>query len=473
MNYKIKYDVIVIGAGPSGVSAAINCAQKGLQVLIVDSSHNTGGQIYRAPPKSYKYNSEKKLQENKTQEYLSREIKKNNIFTAYNHTVWQVSPGFKVDAFNDISTIQWHAKNIIVATGTYEKIIPFDGWTNPGIIGLAACTVMLKSHHFIPSQKIILAGNGPLLLLVAYYIIEFGGEVEAIIDTSSKFDWIKSTVSLISNPKNFKDGIKWLTKILFNKVPIYSNSMIAKATQHNEYIKVKIQNINTGKQVSLVTGTLAVGHGLIPSTDITRLLGAKHIYNESKGGWIAEIDDYLRSSLDGLYVTGDGAGISGAIAAKDKGLIASLALLYDEKIIKEKEFKIKTKKIFKRLYKYELFAKTIAKLNSTPPQLLNNIKDETILCRCEDITKKDILEAIDNGAKDLNQLKSWTRFGMGPCQGRTCQYSVAKVVAEELKCNVEDISYLTGRSPIRPVPLDRAIGEFDYNEITKIEAAPL
>tara|TARA_B110000003_G_scaffold72650_1_gene74064 strand:- start:128 stop:1060 length:933 start_codon:yes stop_codon:yes gene_type:complete len=310
-------------------------------------------------------------------------------------------------------------------------------------------------------------------MLVAYYIIEFGGEVDAIIDTSSKFDWIKSTLSLISNPKNFKDGIKWLAKILFNKVPIYSNSMIAKATQYNEYIQVKIQNINTGKQESLVTGTLAVGHGLIPSTDITRLLGAKHIYNESKGGWIAKIDDYLRSSLDGIYVTGDGAGISGAIAAKDKGLLASLALLYDEKIIKEKEFKIKTKKIVKRLNKYELFAKAIAKLNSTPPQLLNNIKEETILCRCEDITKKDILKAIDNGAKDLNQLKSWTRFGMGPCQGRTCQYSVAKVVAEELKRKVGDIGYLTGRSPIRPVPLDRAIGEFDYNEITKIEAAPL
>ena len=121
-------------------------------------------------------------------------ITKNNIDTAYNHTVWQVSPGFKIDAFNENGTIQWNTKNLIVATGTYEKIIPFDGWTKPGIIGLAACTVMLKSHHFIPSKKIILAGNGPLLMLVAYYIIEFGGEVDAIIDTSSKFDWIKSTL---------------------------------------------------------------------------------------------------------------------------------------------------------------------------------------------------------------------------------------------------------------------------------------
>ena len=73
----------------------------------------------------------------------------------------------------------------------------------------------------------------------------------------------------------------------------------------------------------------------------------------------------------------------------------------------------------------------------------------------------------------MNQIKSWTRFGMGPCQGRTCQYSVAKVASEELKCNVKDLGYLTGRTPLRPFPLDKAIGDFEYDEITKVEAAPL
>ena len=239
INNKRKYDVIVIGAGPSGVSSAINCAKKGLRVLIVDLNSNTGGQIYRAPPKTYKSVS-KKLEENEIQKNLSDEIKKHKIDTAFNHTVWQVSPGFKVNAFNETSTIEWQSKSLIIATGTYEKIIPFEGWTTPGIIGLAACTVILKAHHFIPSKKIILAGNGPLLMLVAYYIIKFGGKIDAIVDTSSKIDWIRSTLSLMTNPKNFRDGIKWVFKIFLNRIPVYSNSTIEKAFEVDEGIKVKI-----------------------------------------------------------------------------------------------------------------------------------------------------------------------------------------------------------------------------------------
>ena len=473
MKFKKEYDVIVIGAGPSGVKAALKCSKKDLKVLIVDSNENSGGQIYRAPPRSYIKKDEKSLKENLIQIKFSENIKKNNIDTAYNHTVWQVSPGFKVDAFNENGAVQWSTKSLIVATGTYEKIIPFEGWTTPGVIGLAACTIMLKSHQTIPANKIILAGNGPLLILVAYYILKFGGKVDAIIDTSSKIKWIKSMSSLVLNPKNLIQGISWILKILFSRVPIYSNSLVTKTIKTNNGISVEIQNIKNKKIKNIDTDVLAVGHGLIPSTDITRLLKLDHLYNELKGGWIARLDKYFRSSMKGLYITGDGSGISGAIAAEDKGELAAYAVLKDLNIIKEKEFKIKTHKILKRLNRYEIFAKGIAKLNFTPKNLIKNINKNTILCRCEDITKKEIINAVNNGAKNLNQIKSWTRFGMGPCQGRTCQYSVARVVSEHLKCNIEDLGYLTGRTPLRPFPLDKAIGNFEYEEITKVDAAPL
>ena len=473
MSFKSKYDVVVIGAGPSGVRAAIKCSEQGLKVLIIDSNENSGGQIYRAPPKSYIKKKVKSLEENLIQMKFSENLKLNNIDTAYNHTVWQVSPGYKIDAFNDNGTIQWTTKSLIVATGTYEKIIPFEGWTTPGVIGLAACTVMLKSHQTLPGNKIILAGNGPLLILVAYYILKFGGKVEAIIDTSTKFQWIKSMIPLITNPKNFIQGISWILKIIFSKVPIYSNSIVTKVNNNEDGISVELRNIKNKKLKKINTEVLAVGHGLIPSTDITRLLRVEHIYNELKGGWIAKIDKYFRSSMSGLYITGDGSGISGAIAANDKGELTAYTALYDLNIIDENEFKNKTGKILKRLDRYEIFAKGIADLNSTPKELIENISDDTVLCRCEDVTKKEIIQTIKKGAKNLNQIKTWTRFGMGPCQGRTCHYSVARVVSEELKCEVKDLSYLTGRTPIRPFPLDKAIGDFEYEEITKVEAAPL
>ena len=231
--------------------------------------------------------------------------------------------------------------------------------------------------------------------------------------------------------------------------------------------------MKTGKYKNIFSETIAIGHGLTPSTDITRLLRAEHIYDEHKGGWIAKVDRFLRSSVNGVYLAGDGAGISGALAASDKGLLASTALLYDKKIISKKEFDENTRKIKKKLDKYEIFAKAISKLNSIPNKLIKNIHEDTIICRCEDITKKEILCAVDQGAKDINQIKSWTRLGMGPCQGRTCQYAASKIVAEYLNSEIENLGYLTGRSPIRPVPLDRVLGDFDYEKITKVEAAPL
>tara|TARA_Y100001936_G_scaffold58361_1_gene57552 strand:+ start:229 stop:1650 length:1422 start_codon:yes stop_codon:yes gene_type:complete len=473
MSYKKQYDVIIIGAGPSGVKAALKCSEKGLKVLIIDSNANNGGQIYRAPPKSFIKKGKKSLEENLIQLSFSQKIKENNIDTAYNHTVWQVSPGYKIDAFNDDGTIQWNTKKLIIATGTYEKIIPFDGWTTPGVIGLAASTILLKSHQTIPAKKMVLAGNGPLLILVAYYVLKFGGKVDAIIDTSSKFDWITSMFSLIFNPKNFIQGISWITKIIFSRVPIFSNSLVTKVNKINDGLLVKIKNIKSNKFTELKTEVLAVGHGLTPSTDISRLLKVKHSYNELKGGWIPKLDKFFRSTMNGLYIVGDGSGISGAIAAEEKGELAAYAILKDSKIITDKEFKIYTDKIIKKLNNYEIFAKGIAKLNSTPKSLIDNINDNTVICRCEDITKKDVIGAVENGAKNLNQIKSWTRFGMGPCQGRTCQYAIAKVASQHLKCTVEDVGYLTGRTPLRPFPLDKAIGNFEYDEITKVEAAPL
>ena len=113
MNYKKEYDVIIIGAGPSGVKAALKCSKKGLKVLIVDSNENSGGQIYRAPPKSYIKKNNKSLEENLIQIKFSEHLKKNNIDTAYNHTVWQVSPGFKINAFNEDDTVQWNTKNYV------------------------------------------------------------------------------------------------------------------------------------------------------------------------------------------------------------------------------------------------------------------------------------------------------------------------------------------------------------------------
>ena len=218
---KIKeFDVAIIGAGPSGVAAAIKLAKSNLTILLIDSNEQVGGQIYKATPKEIA----KKIliKEHDIQLNFQNEIfKYKNLNYQHNFTVWQISENFRIDAFSNDTTKTWYAKKIIVANGTHERVIPFKGWTEPGVIGLAASTIVFKSQQILPGKKIILAGSGPLLLASANYALKLGAEIIGIIDLKSKIEWIKILPNLFYNKKLMLDGFLWLTKIILKKIPIY------------------------------------------------------------------------------------------------------------------------------------------------------------------------------------------------------------------------------------------------------------
>jgi len=154
--------------------------------------------------------------------------------------------------------------------------------------------------------------------------------------------------------------------------------------------------------------------------------------------------------------------------AYEKGTIAALSILNKLGLLNEENFNNRTKIVSQKLNKYQIFGKAIASISFPPNQLINQINDKTIICRCEDITKVEIENAVKHGAKDLNQLKTWTRCGMGPCQGRTCNYAASIVMSESLQQKIEKMGYWTGRAPVRPIPFDVAVGNFEYDQITKI-----
>ncbi len=468
------YDVAIIGSGPSGIAAALELSNHNLKILLIDNNERVGGQIYRASPSEFK--PDESIEETRIQQQFEVQIKNSNIDYKPNHTVWQISEQFRIDAFNENETLVWFAKKIIVATGTTERIVPFDGWTNPGVIGLAASTIILKSQQSLPGKKIIVAGCGPLLLVVAYYTLKLGGKIEAIIDTNSKWKWFKNFFYLLSNVKLFTNGIKWIVKILLSKIPIYSNYSVTKASPSHAGMDIeikKIDNLKSGQTITLNCDTLCIGHGLIPSTDFSRLVNAKHIFDQTKGGWIPVVNSFYETSVENFYQIGDASGVLGAMPAYEKGTIAALSILNKLGLLNEESFNNKSKKVLQKLNKYEIFGKAIASISFPPNQLINQINDKTIICRCEDITKAEIENAVKHGAKDLNQLKTWTRCGMGPCQGRTCNYAASIVMSESLQQKIEKMGYWTGRAPVRPIPFDVAVGNFEYDQITKIESAPL
>ena len=242
----------------------------------------------------------------------------------------------------------WHARSLIIANGALERIIPFPGWTTPGVIGLAASTILLKSQYVLPGQSTVVAGCGPLLIAVANGIIKSGGKVSAIIDLNSKSDWIKAFPRLLSRPDQLFKGMSWFANIMKAGIKLYGGHAVTNTKQVDNVLRISIAPINSAgsildsKNQKIVEGDcLAIGHGLFPSTEITRLLKAKHIYDPLKGGWVPLIDDDFRSSIPGVYIAGDATGISGAFSAVQKGRIAGMTAVRDLNMMSSKKYKAK------------------------------------------------------------------------------------------------------------------------------------
>ena len=474
-----KVDLVVLGAGPAGVAAANVASKEGAEVVIIDENSSAGGQIYRAPPNEFQPQNSFKSDEFREGEKQRNILKNSNVKALFKHRVWSVSSDLVVSTVGPNGLSSWHARSLIIANGALERIIPFPGWTIPGVIGLAASTILLKSQYVLPGQSTVVAGCGPLLIAVANGIIKSGGKVSAIIDLNSKSDWIKAFPRLLSRPDQLFKGMSWFANIMKAGIKIYGGHAVTNTKQVDNVLRISIAPINSAgsildsKNQKIVEGDcLAIGHGLFPSTEITRLLKAKHIYDPLKGGWVPLIDDDFRSSIPGVYIAGDATGISGAFSAVQKGRIAGMAAVRDLNVMSSQKYKAKIKSELIILKKNENFGKAAVRLMKFRPELIQTITSETIVCRCEDVFRSEIDEAIESGARDLNQLKAWTRCGMGPCQGRTCSEAIEAILASKVGSR-ELAGQWTGRTPLRPVPIEQIIGKYTYEDIPIPENAPL
>ena len=474
-----KVDLVVLGAGPAGVAAANVASKEGAEVVIIDENSSAGGQIYRAPPNEFQPQNSFKSDEFREGEKQRNILKNSNVKALFKHRVWSVSSDLVVSTVGPNGLSSWHARSLIIANGALERIIPFPGWTIPGVIGLAASTILLKSQYVLPGQSTVVAGCGPLLIAVANGIIKSGGKVSAIIDLNSKSDWIKAFPRLLSRPDQLFKGMSWFANIMKAGIKLYGGHAVTNTKQVDNVLRISIAPINSAgsildsKNQKIVEGDcLAIGHGLFPSTEITRLLKAKHIYDPYKGGWVPLIDDDFRSSIPGVYIAGDATGISGAFSAVQKGRIAGMAAVRDLNVMSSQKYKAKIKSELIILKKNENFGKAAVRLMKFRPELIQTITSETIVCRCEDVFRSEIDEAIESGARDLNQLKAWTRCGMGPCQGRTCSEAIEAILASKVGSR-ELAGQWTGRTPLRPVPIEQIIGKYTYEDIPIPENAPL
>lgn len=475
-----KVDLLVLGAGPAGARAALRARASGLSVVLVDENREAGGQVWRPLPEGFsRVASTRPAADANDGDALRSELLLADIPCLYGHKVWNVGSNLRTDLIGQDGAISWYPSALLVATGTTERVVPFPGWTLPGVMGLAAATILLKSQNMLPGRRTVVAGCGPLLLAVANGILDAGGEVAAVIDLASRGDWLRTLRALSGRPDLLWQGLRWQANLRLARVPVLYRSGIESVVAVKNGLEARVQQVDaTGAPLTGAVSRVfeadgvTVGHGLVPGTDVTRLLRARHRYAGELGGWIAEADEMGRTSVRGLFVAGDGAGISGAAAAGVHGELAALACAHDLGRVSPMTYAKERSSLLEKWRKSARFGRAMAGLMSLRDGAVAAIKPEAIVCRCEDVSRAEIDEAVHEGARDMNQLKAWTRCGMGPCQGRTCGDVAGALLALKIGSR-EDVGCFTGRAPLRPITLAEVAGNYTYADIPIPKAAPL
>lgn len=471
----VAADLIVIGAGPAGAAAARHAADAGMQVLLIDEASAAGGQVYRAPSRALvaglKFEDHDAVEGGR----LRASLEHSTVRYVGGTRVWSVTEHFTVDAVGPEGACRFRAPRLVAAGGAYERVIPFPGWTLPGVTGLAAATILLKSQAMLPGRRVVVAGVGPLLAAVAAKIVASGGEVAAVVDASSRRQWLSMLPRLATRPDLLREGLGWVAKLVLQRVPQYPESGIISVARGDGGLNVAIGRLDqTGTTARVIEGVdaVVVGNGLVPGAEITRLCGAAHRYDRDRGGWVPVLDACGRTSVPDLYAAGDGAGIAGAAPAAVNGGLAGLAAARDAGFIDDDAFERQVRPLRDEWKRLAPFAAAVAAMMAIRPDQVAAIAPDTVVCRCEDVTRGEIDAALDDGAVDVNQVKHFTRCGMGPCQGRMCGDVVGELVGQRVGSR-EAAGTWTPRAPIRPVALGEIVGAYSYDDIPIPRPAPL
>jgi bacterioferritin-associated ferredoxin len=333
-----------------------------------------------------------------------------------------------------------------------ERPVVFKGWTLPGVMGVGALQTLCKSGGIVPGGDWIMAGSGPLPLLVLAQLAKLGCKPRAYLDTTMRGGLGGALPYLpraLTAPE-LRRGLKLLFARAFSGVKIYRwvNDIEALGRDRLEAVVATLGS----STMRLETPLLAVHEGVVPQTAMARLLGVEHRWNSFRRAFEPVLDSHGRVADRMIWIVGDGAGIEGEASAVLQGEIAAFDIALALGRIDAATRDRRCGWLARQRARQQRFRHFIDR-RYPPPELARGLEDEVIVCRCERVTAGDIRAAIRDGATGPNRIKTFTRCGMGLCQGRMCGLLLSEIVAHETRRPMDEIGALRIRPPLKPVRL--------------------
>jgi NADPH-dependent 2,4-dienoyl-CoA reductase/sulfur reductase-like enzyme len=445
-----SYDVVVIGAGPAGLAAAATTAEAGLSTLQLDENVGPGGQVFRAIASTPVTERDQLGADYWGGADLVQAVRAGSAEMIQRATVWSLDRNLEIAVSIGGASAFIKARRVIVATGALERPFPIPGWTLPGVMTAGAAQTMLKSSALVPDERTVIAGQGPLLWLLAAQILRLGGRIDRILDTTDRgnyFAALPHAFAFLTSPY-FTKGLAMMREVRA-KVTVVSGVTELAAAGDGQLASVSY--VAGVRRETIPADLLLLHHGVVPNVNLAMAAGIEHRWDELQLCWSPVLDPYGNSSIAGIAIAGDGAGIGGAGAAVFRGRIAARAAV--EALAPAAAAKLTPMAALRAdLVKAERGRAFLDTLFRPAPQFRIPAGD-TIVCRCEEVTAKDILDAVAIGASGPNQLKAYHRTGMGPCQGRLCGLTVTELMAQARGKSPQEIGYYRLRAPVKPITL--------------------
>ena len=430
------YDVIVVGAGPAGIAAAVAAARHGRSVALLDDNPFVGGQIWRGGREA----SPKKS--NPVKDKALSDLAASGVTILSGYSVFDApQPGelrATQEAASGTESIALQYRDLILATGARERFLPFPGWTLPGVFGAGGLQALVKGGFDVRGKRIAVAGSGPLLLAVAVHLKEDGAQITSIAEQAPISQLLPFALSLWSHPAKIKQAIEF--RIRLERTPYRTGCWPIAAIAHDTKHQLKGVLFTDGaKTWEEPCDLLACGFHLVPNTELASLLGC------SLSNGFVETNNLQQTSMSHIYCVGEPTGIAGLEAALLEGEIAGLTCAAQA-----------TASFRSRIAVEHKFAARMTTAFQLRPELRSLCAPDTIVCRCEDVTHGSV--AVHTSWTDA---KLQTRCGMGPCQGRICGPAVETLFGWQPK---------SIRPPLFPVPINTLCFQDSQPDVAKENA---
>jgi octopine oxidase subunit A len=454
MNIGDRYDVAIVGAGPGGLAAASECASSGLATVLFDEQPGPGGQIYRAITTASPARRDAFGGDYRRGEALVTGLNRSGVAYVCGTTVWAVtrsSGGLEVGVSSGGRARLVAVKHTIIATGALERPFPIPGWTLPGVMTAGGAQILLKSSALVPEGRVVLAGSGPLLYLVAAQLARAGCRAERLLDTTPRGRWraaARHAAALVASPY-LAAGLKL----------VRDAHRATRVVRHVERIEAlgdtrleRVRFAVGGRSEEVAADLLLLHQGVVPNVNLAHASGCAHRWDDAQLAFVPLVDDWGASSVAGVTIVGDGAGIAGARAAEARGRLGALHAACVLGALDPAERDRRAMPARRDLAQHRRGRAFVDAL-FRPAEGFRIPRGETIVCRCEEVTAQQIIDAAKRGCVGPNQMKSFLRCGMGPCQGRYCGLTVTELIADVRGVSAAEVGYYRLRFPVKPLTL--------------------